>query len=161
MSESKLCPIPGCGAEMVERQSEHGHAFGDVVMDSFGDSLSEWECEHGTPDSPYHQKCRENAAQAERIRDLEAAIQDIDAHATPCGLLDESDPEGSPHHYLVTTGSLHRALGIKVGGAYRERPRFTKEMIQECLRRATPAANELNEQLRKNNLRVNMNLRLD
>src|SRR5260221_62628 len=47
---------------------------------------------------------------------LRAAIRDIDAHATPVGLLDENDPEGSPAHYLVTTGALHRAIG-KVGAA--------------------------------------------
>jgi hypothetical protein len=40
-----------------------------------------------------------------------AAIADIDRHATPIGLLHEDDPEGSPHHYIVTVGALHRALG--------------------------------------------------
>lgn len=46
-----------------------------------------------------------------------AAIRDIDAHATPVGLADENDPEGNPHHYLVTVGSLHRALGKSGTGA--------------------------------------------
>lgn len=62
-----------------------------------------------------------------------AAILDIDAHATPVGLANPDDPDGNPHHYAVTVGALHRALG-KVGhtaplctaeaerdGAYRER----------------------------------------
>lgn len=45
---------------------------------------------------------------------LRAAILDIDAHATPIGLADENDPDGNPHHYALTVGALHRALG-KVG----------------------------------------------
>jgi hypothetical protein len=45
------------------------------------------------------------------IGELRAAIADIDAHATPVGLLHNDDPEGSPHHYLLTVGALHRALG--------------------------------------------------
>jgi hypothetical protein len=48
--------------------------------------------------------------------ELRAAILDIDSHATPIGLLDPNDPEGSPLYYAVTTGSLHRALG-KTGTA--------------------------------------------
>lgn len=64
---------------------------------------------------------------------LRAAVLDIDAHATPIGLADQNDPDGNPHHYAVTVGALHRALG-KIGhtaplctaeaerdGAYRER----------------------------------------
>lgn len=47
----------------------------------------------------------------EEVRALKAAIADIDAHATPVGLLHNDDPEGSPHHYLLTVGALHRALG--------------------------------------------------
>lgn len=47
-----------------------------------------------------------------RVARLENAILDIDARAAPIGLLDENDPEGSPAHYFVTTGSLHRALGV-------------------------------------------------
>lgn len=43
-----------------------------------------------------------------------AAILDIDAHATPIGLADANDPDGNPHHYAVTVGALHRALG-KIG----------------------------------------------
>ncbi|MGW1744532.1 hypothetical protein ACWCRD_02720 [Streptomyces sp. NPDC002092] len=72
------------------------------------------------------------AAEAERDQ-YRAAILDIDAHATPIGLANQDDPDGNPHHYAVTVGALHRALG-KVGntaasctaeaerdGAYRER----------------------------------------
>lgn len=47
----------------------------------------------------------------QQVADLKAAIADIDAHATPIGLLHEDDPDGSPHHYAVTVGALHRALG--------------------------------------------------
>ncbi|MEW2300249.1 hypothetical protein AB0958_09740 [Streptomyces sp. NPDC006655] len=54
-----------------------------------------------------------DALYVERDR-LKAAILDIDAHATPMGLADPNDPEGNPHHYAVTVGALHRALG-KVG----------------------------------------------
>lgn len=50
---------------------------------------------------------------AERDR-LRTAILDIDAHATPIGQADPQDPDGNPHHYVVTVGALHRALG-KVG----------------------------------------------
>jgi hypothetical protein len=32
--------------------------------------------------------------------------------ATPCGLLNESDPDGGPAFYQVTPGALHRALGV-------------------------------------------------
>jgi len=73
-----------------------------------------------------------DALYAERDK-LRASILDIDAHATPVGLADPDEPEGNPHHYAVTVGALHRALG-KVGhtaasctaeaerdGAYRER----------------------------------------
>lgn len=52
---------------------------------------------------------------AEERDAAQAAIRDIDAHATPVGLLHEDDPEGSPHHYLVTVGALHRALGKSDG----------------------------------------------
>jgi uncharacterized small protein (DUF1192 family) len=52
---------------------------------------------------------------AEERDEAQAAIRDIDAHATPIGLLHEDDPEGSPHHYLVTVGALHRALGKSNG----------------------------------------------
>lgn len=45
------------------------------------------------------------------IGELRASIADIDAHATPVGLLHNDDPEGSPHHYMLTVGALHRALG--------------------------------------------------
>ena len=45
---------------------------------------------------------------------FKAAILDIDAHATPIGLANPNDPDGNPHHYAVTVGALHRALG-KVG----------------------------------------------
>lgn len=45
------------------------------------------------------------------IGELRASIADIDAHAIPVGLLHNDDPEGSPHHYLLTVGALHRALG--------------------------------------------------
>ncbi|MFF8953862.1 hypothetical protein ACF09I_34450 [Streptomyces sp. NPDC014940] len=58
---------------------------------------------------------RERAERAEAERDrLKAAILDIDAHATPIGLADPNDPDGNPHHYVVTVGALHRSLG-KVG----------------------------------------------
>lgn len=47
----------------------------------------------------------------DRIARLVAAIKDIDAHATPMG--DDGngfvDPEGG---YLVSVGSIHRALGV-------------------------------------------------
>lgn len=46
-----------------------------------------------------------------RVQPLKDAIADIDAHATPVGLLHNDDPEGSPHHYMLTVGALHRALG--------------------------------------------------
>lgn len=54
-----------------------------------------------------------DALHAERDQ-LRTAILDIDAHATPIGLADPDDPDGNPHHYAVTVGALHRALG-KVG----------------------------------------------
>ena len=41
-----------------------------------------------------------------------AAIRDIDAHATPMGLLHADDPEGSPAYYHLTVGALHRALAL-------------------------------------------------
>lgn len=48
----------------------------------------------------------------DEIDRLRAAILDIDAHATPMGLLREDDPEGSPGYYHLTVGALHRALGV-------------------------------------------------
>lgn len=48
------------------------------------------------------------------LAELRAVILDIDAHATPIGLADAGDPDGNPHHYAVTVGALHRALG-KIG----------------------------------------------
>lgn len=56
---------------------------------------------------------RAEHAEAERDR-YRQAILDIDAHATPIGLAHQDDPDGNPHHYAVTVGALHRALG-KVG----------------------------------------------
>lgn len=56
---------------------------------------------------------RGDRAEADRDR-LKAAILDIDAHATPIGIANPNDPDGNPHHYAVTVGALHRALG-KVG----------------------------------------------
>jgi len=59
---------------------------------------------------------RSQLAQTTRERDeARAAIRDIDAHATPVGLLHEDYPDGSPHHYIVTVGALHRALGKSDG----------------------------------------------
>lgn len=54
------CGLPGCGAQMIEHEIyyPHGHS-------------REWCCPHGDESSPYHQKCRENAAQAQRIEELE------------------------------------------------------------------------------------------
>lgn len=59
---------------------------------------------------------RQQIERLTRERDeAQAAIRDIDAHATPIGLLHEDDPDGSPHHYLVSVGALHRALGKSNG----------------------------------------------
>lgn len=52
------------------------------------------------------------AAAKARVAELEAHILDIDAHATPFG--DIPDDPGWVGTYLVTAGSLHRALG-KIG----------------------------------------------
>lgn len=54
MSESKLCPIPGCGAEMAahETQYPNGHS-------------REYRCPHGDESSPYHQLAR-------RVAELES-----------------------------------------------------------------------------------------
>jgi hypothetical protein len=73
-----------------------------------------------------------------------AAIADIDAHATPIGLLNPDDPDGSPLHYAVTTGSLHRALGkaytAEKCDAERERLRSEVERLRaEVASRSTPA----------------------
>lgn len=54
------------------------------------------------------QQLRGQSKARERLEDV---IRDIDAHATPIGLLDANDPEGSPAYYAVTVGALHRALG--------------------------------------------------
>ncbi|WP_405019577.1 hypothetical protein OHV05_24575 [Kitasatospora sp. NBC_00070] len=45
-----------------------------------------------------------------QVWDYRQRILDIDAHATPYDVREE-DPEGSPRAYLITVGSLHRALG--------------------------------------------------
>ncbi|MEW2567674.1 hypothetical protein [Streptomyces sp. NPDC047070] len=50
----------------------------------------------------------------EHLALLRQAVLDIDAHATPVGQADPDDPDAGPHHYVVTVGALHRALG-KVG----------------------------------------------
>ena len=59
-----------------------------------------------------------NSDQLDRLYDerdrYRTAILDIDAHATPIGQADPNDPDGNPHHYAVTVGALHRALG-KIG----------------------------------------------
>jgi hypothetical protein len=59
----------------------------------------------------FAENARRHRSTIRRVDELLAAIADIDAHATPVGLADENDPDGNPHHYLVTVGSLHRALG--------------------------------------------------
>lgn len=78
-------------------------------------------------------ECRVTKAQRERD-EARAAIADIDAHATPVGLLNNDDPEGSPHHYLVTVGALHRALGkaytAELCDAERERLRLDVQSLQ-------------------------------
>lgn len=88
--------------------------------------------------------CREcRVTKAERERDeARAAIADIDRHATPVGLLNNDDPEGSPHHYLVTTGSLHRALSkaYTAEPCESERKRLRAELDQ--LREANDHAEE-------------------
>lgn len=61
-------------------------------------------------------KDAENTALHAEVAGLKAAIQDIDAHATPIGLMSNNDPDGNPHHYALTVGALHRALG-KAGTA--------------------------------------------
>ena len=48
-------------------------------------------------------------AQASRITELRNAILDIDAHATPFGTDDDGFVSGG---YLISVGSLHRALGV-------------------------------------------------
>ena len=56
------------------------------------------------------------ASQAEQITALKDAILDIDAHATPMG----EDADGcATGGYVVSVGSLHRALG-KVGHTTRK-----------------------------------------
>jgi len=57
---------------------------------------------------------RELLASRGRIHDLKAAIRSIEAHATPLG----ADADGFvATGYLVSVGSLHRALGIVNGSA--------------------------------------------
>lgn len=52
---------------------------------------------------------------AERIAALEAAIADIEGHATPIA----QDTDGfNSVGYTVSIGSLHRALGVLVGASY-------------------------------------------
>lgn len=59
-------------------------------------------------------RIRDAEQRAERLVD---AIRDIDVHATPFGLADPEDPDGNPHHYVLTVGALHRALGAAEGRA--------------------------------------------
>jgi hypothetical protein len=70
-----------------------------------------------------------------RVSKLQAAIADIDAHATPIGLLDERDPDGSPHHYALTVGALHRALGLAYTAEPCESERARLRVEVERLRR--------------------------
>ena len=51
----------------------------------------------------------------DRVEALRFAIEDIDAHSTPMGTTDDgfADPEGG---YLISVGSLHRALGLTRNG---------------------------------------------
>lgn len=51
----------------------------------------------------------ENLSMAEQVKKLEAAILDIDAHATALGEDGRGFVAGG---YIVTVGSLHRALGV-------------------------------------------------
>jgi hypothetical protein len=59
-------------------------------------------------------------AKVERLEGIEqrliSAIRDIDQHATPSGFNVE-DPDDSPKAYIVSAGSLHRALGAASGQA--------------------------------------------
>lgn len=55
-----------------------------------------------------------------RVERLEAAILDIDAHATPFGEDEDGFVTGG---YLISVGSLHRALGIVGRSAAKVRKR--------------------------------------
>jgi len=68
------------------------------------------------PERLYAVACEVDRLTAERDRLIDA-IRDIDAHATPFGLADPEDPDGNPHHYVLTVGALHRALGAAEGRA--------------------------------------------
>lgn len=75
----------------------------------------------------------ELATTRKELAKAKAAIRDIDAHATPMGLLNADDPDGSPHHYAVTVGALHRALGVggtapKCSQQYERAERLEKEL---------------------------------
>jgi hypothetical protein len=99
--------------------------FVEIAVEVFEDQTHE-HCgeEEGCPGNtrPYHEALvRESLAEIlplheKHLQDerdtLKAAILDIDAHATPYG--DIPDEPGYVGTYLVTAGSLHRALG-KIG----------------------------------------------
>lgn len=73
---------------------------------------------------------QENSELRTTIEQLRESIRDIDAHATPIGLLNSNDPDGSPHHYIVTVGALHRALG-KSGTAAKCEAEAEVEQLRE------------------------------
>lgn len=78
---------------------------------------------------------------------LRNALQDIDAHATPIGLVDPNDPEGNPVYYTVTVGALHRALG-KSGTA----PKCTDAVELAALRLAAEPVADIIRRLQKLNV---------
>lgn len=90
MSESKLCPIPGCGAEMVE--SRHDDFCNWVLSRQVGacsgalpcncGQAGILRCEHGDESSPYHQL-------AKRVAELEPAAETYFMLAEECSI-----PEG-------------------------------------------------------------------
>jgi len=84
-----------------------------------------------------------------------------------CGL--ESDPDGPYVLYsdALLYGSEQFGLGRLDGQAdataapMPEPPPFTVESVHEAMRRAAPGARELGEQIRKSQLSVNYEMRLD
>lgn len=81
------------------------------AVDSLTAMLERMDTQHTTFSGPDGKEIHPHWCRECRVSELKAAIADIDAHATPVGLLNNDDPDGSPHHYLLTVGALHRALG--------------------------------------------------
>ncbi len=98
--ETRTCPAPYAGPCGDERPCARFES----------DDPTPW-LDTAIPSAPAE---HDTATTAEQLALLRQAVLDIDAHATPVGQADPDDPDAGPHHYIVTVGALHRALG-KVG----------------------------------------------